>query len=84
MRNPFRKPAYRAAYDDLLAGYDRRCRVLFLPDGTECHGNSVAHWFWLGYHGFRAPNWFTTRVDRDTFAYVQYLAGVACAARNGA
>jgi hypothetical protein len=76
MRNPFRQPLLKLAFDEMVRAHDRRAGTLFLPSGDRNMGNSAACMFWRGYDGIQIGAW--DRASKETFAYPQWLAGKAC------
>jgi hypothetical protein len=80
-KNPFRNAAMRSAFAGAVGAYDRRSGLLFLPDGvTPYRGNSVAGMFWRGFDGQCVGTW--DAASKQTLAYAQWCAGVACANRS--
>lgn len=83
IRNPFRKAPQRAAFDEMVRNWQTRSRLLFLPGGERCMGNSWAGSFWRGYdaapgtpYDWRHPRWDSASKQMLTYVYVR--AGAAC------
>jgi hypothetical protein len=73
MRNPFRNKTMRGTYDAMVKAYHTKHRDVVRADGSECHGNGWASWFWRGYHGQTAGRW--DRASKEMIGYACWCAG---------
>lgn len=84
IRNPFKVPLYRRAFDGCVAVYQRKGEGLFYADGSRCKGNSIAVEFWRGYDdasGFVEKRY--GKLDRNSLGWCYYRAGRAIAKSEG-
>ena len=80
MRNPFRQPMMKLAFNELVSAYERRSKLLF-HEGQPIRSNSAGVMFWRGYEGVMIGGYWD-RASKETFAYAHWLAGKACRANE--
>lgn len=75
VRNPFRHPSMRQAFEDVVGMYRSRHKTLFTAAGEPHRGNSWAGMFWRGYDGTSIGVW--DAASRRQLSYATWLAGKA-------
>lgn len=82
IRNPFRTKFMRKGFDEMVAAYAEKRRVLFVRQGVRNRGSSFANFFWHGFDGQKIGGGFTDRSSRETLMYAMWRAGQACRAHQ--
>ena len=82
IKNPFRNDVMRKQFDLMVSAHDTKHRDLFLPNGDQRRGSSIANAFWDGHKNETRSLFCRDASIRNTPAYACWKAGRSVALRD--